>query len=82
MNLIMRADCYSNAPLDDDPEHINNMLQEARREVTRTRPISEEAEPSFTAFAGKYYNKLVEDVNAAMEKRDVDLTVAHVSYRT
>jgi hypothetical protein len=78
MNLIMRADSYANMPLDDDPQHIQQMVEEARREVTRGRDVTQDGEPSFYAFAGRYYHKLVAEVNAALERRDVDLTETHV----
>jgi len=81
MNLIMRADSYANVPLDDDPEHIARMLAEAQYEATRGRGIRAEGAASFNAYAGRYYSKLVTDINGALERRDADLTLAHVSLR-
>jgi len=78
MNLIMRADSYANVPLDDDLEHIARMLAEAQYEATRGRGIRAEGAASFNAYAGRYYSKLVTDINGALERRDVDLTLAHV----
>jgi len=78
MNLIMRADSYRDGPLDDDPEYINGLLGGLRGEATKFRPISADAEHSFNSFAGKYYTRLVMNVNSALERRDVDLTNTHV----
>lgn len=79
INLIMRADPYKNGPLEDSPEAINRLADEARRE-TRNRHFSAEAEETFESLKGKHYSQFVDEVNAAMEQRDADLTSAHVSF--
>lgn len=78
MNLIMRADPHTSGPLDDTPEGIRDLVQEARAELKRDRPLSDEAEKSFSGIGGKMYSGFVNDVNGAMEERDKDLTMLMV----
>lgn len=80
INLILRADPYKDAPLDDSNEEIAALITGAREEVSRNRYLlNEDAEASFTALGGRYYSKFVDDINTAMEERDRDLTMVYVS---
>ena len=76
INLIHRADPYANKPLDCSPEDINNLI---RNTVGGKIPADPVAEADFLAAAGKLYRKYVTDVNDAMEERDINLTLLHVS---
>jgi hypothetical protein len=76
INLIHRADPYQNKPLEDQPEEINNLI---RNTVGGKIPADLVAEADFLADAGKLYTKFVHEVNDAMEERDINLTLLHVS---
>ncbi|TKA63014.1 hypothetical protein B0A49_10164 [Cryomyces minteri] len=71
MNLIMRADLYSDSPLEDGTEEIAEMIN----------PVTEgnvsagfSSHPDYMAQAGKAYTKFVDQVNNAMEARDAGIT--------
>lgn len=78
INLILRADPYQNKPLDDDPEEINNLIQATVAGKLQFPPDTA-AEEDFVADAGKLYTGFVHEVNDAMEERDSNLTLLHVS---
>ena len=79
INLILNADPYRNAPLDDLPNDIASQVAATREEVCSARPIATEAENTFYALAGQTYAKFVEEINGAVEEKDRDLTAMHVS---
>lgn len=79
INLILHANPYHDGPLDDSPEDIRAAVASARERVMQSRPqIVPEAESSFANLAGKAYAEFVEDVNAAVERRDTDQTTVYV----
>jgi len=79
INLVLRADPYTDGPLEDGSEDIATLIASAREEVCRHRPIAINGEQSFGALCGRYYTRFVDDINAAMEERDRDLTMEFVS---
>ena len=79
INLVLRADPYTDGPLADGSEDIATLIASAREEVCRHRPIAIDGEQSFGALSGRYYTSFVNDINAAMEERDRDLTMEFVS---
>lgn len=76
INLIMQADPH-HGPLDDSPEDIARLVNEARA-VVCSRSIAPEAEKSFEALGGRSYSRYVGEVNGALEQRDADLAQAYV----
>lgn len=76
MNLIMRADPYARAPLDDTGDEI---AEEINLLTGGSVPTVPSAQGDYAALVGKTYAKFVEDVNNAMEERDMSLTILHVS---
>lgn len=79
MNLVLQADPYANAPLEEDTEEISKLVAGARDEFYHNRPWGREGEASFSALSGRYYSQFVDDVNTAMEERDKSLTEIYVS---
>lgn len=78
INLILRADPYQNKPLEDDAEEVNNLIQSTVAGKLQF-PADTAAEGDFVADAGKLYTAFVHEVNNAMEERDSNLTLLHVS---
>jgi hypothetical protein len=76
INLIHRADPYANKPLEDSPDAINELI---RTTCGERIPAEEVAQADFLADAGKLYTEFVHEVNDAMEDRDSNLTLLHVS---
>ncbi len=76
MNLIMNADPYSNSPLDESPEGINELINAA---TNGSLAPGSETQADYIAQVGKHYTKFVEEVNDAMEERDCDLAMLMVS---
>ena len=76
INLIHRAELYQNKPLEDGTEDIANLIQSTVGGKVPTDPV---AEADFVADAGKLYTQFVHEVNDALEERDVNLTLLHVS---
>jgi hypothetical protein len=66
MNLITQADPYQPEPLDDSPEAIEGLVENAAAGTPYQSEIS--------SLAGKWYSEFVQDVNEAKEARDVELT--------
>jgi hypothetical protein len=82
IGLILRANPYDNKPLEDDPDEIGNLIQNAvaGSAAAAGKPIPDPvAEGDFVADAGKFYTEFVHEVNNAMEERDVNLTLLQVS---
>jgi len=79
INLIMRADPFNSGALEDSPEAISRLVDEARKETIRNRSLSAEAEVSFEALKGRQYSRFVNEVNGALEDRDAALAMAFVS---
>ena len=79
MNLVLQADPYADAPLEEDTEEISKLVAGARDEFYHNRPWGREGEASFSALSGRYYSQFVDDVNTAMEERDKSLTEIYVS---
>jgi hypothetical protein len=76
ISLIHRANPYQNKPLEDSPDDIADLI---RTTVGNKIPADPVAEADFLADAGKLYTKFVHEVNDALEERDVNLTLLHVS---
>ncbi|KAJ8611338.1 hypothetical protein MRB53_038008 [Persea americana] len=81
INLVLRADPYADAPLEDSPAEIAQLVAAAKEQVCRARPIGQEGESSFAALSGRCYARFVDEVNGAMEERDRDLTQIHNEYQ-
>lgn len=79
MNLIHRSDPFESGPLDSSPETVSILVDEVRKETTRNRPIAAEAEETFAAMKGRFYSQYADEINAAIERRDAELTMAYVS---
>ena len=75
MTLIMRADPYENAPLNDDPQTIADMVEAL---AGTNLPNSEKAKDDFLALAGRRYFEYCQEINQAQERRDADLTLLKV----
>ncbi|KAI9691956.1 MAG: hypothetical protein M1820_009664 [Bogoriella megaspora] len=73
MNLILKADAYVDAPLDDDPDTIQNLIREALGNTAPHQALAASAD--FSAMAGRGYLAFVEKVNQAQEERDAALTM-------
>lgn len=81
MNLIMRADPYKEHPLEDHPDEIADLIA-----ATVGANIHggghgghRRAENDAAPYAGKWYQKFVEEINDAQENRDAQLTLLEVS---
>ena len=79
INMILRAQPYQHEPLPDTAKEIQEQADVIREEICKHRPIPETARKSFDALVGKNFSAFVQDVNAAMERRDRDLTMLYVS---
>lgn len=78
MNLILQADPYGDAPLEEDGQHIAKLVARARDEFHASRPWGPEGEASFSASSGKHYSRFVNSINTAMEERDAELAQVYV----
>lgn len=82
MSYITEADPYDNKPLDDLSdniiENINKTVSSNSQGGQRAAPV--ESQPRFQAppRAGKWAATFVQEVNAAMEERDAQLTLVAV----
>jgi hypothetical protein len=75
MNLIMKADPFSNKPLED----AGAEAAELTASVTGgSIPGAPSPQGDFAAQVGRYYSGFVDGVNDAMEERDVALTMLFV----
>ena len=82
MTLIMRADPYSQGPLDDSGEDIANLVAAATGGAAFVSGGGlsghRRGDLDGTALAGMWYAKFVEETNDAMELRDTCLTMLEV----
>jgi hypothetical protein len=77
INLIMKADPYANTPLDDSGEQASDLIAQI---MGNNVPSAPSAGTDYIAQCGKHYARFVDAVNDAMEERDYNLTMLHVSY--
>jgi hypothetical protein len=75
INLITKADCYANKPLDDGGEEASELVAQIMGNAVPTAPS---AGTDYIAQCGKYYSRFVDAVNDAMEERDYNLTMLWV----
>lgn len=75
MNLIMRADPYSDSPLDDTGDDVAEQMNAV---LGQSSPSVPSAQSDYAAMAGRSYSRFVEEVNNAMEERDAQLTQIYV----
>ncbi|KAF2458743.1 Sds3-like-domain-containing protein [Lineolata rhizophorae] len=68
VNLIMKANLFGNAPLDDSGRDIQEQIEQMMGGV-----VSPE-QKDYVAQAGRFYGDFVTQVNNAMEERDIELT--------
>ena len=66
MNLITQADPYNPEPLEDSPDEIARMIDEAAAGTQYQGDMSK--------MAGRWYSEFVHEVNEAKEAKDVELT--------
>ena len=76
INLIMKADPYANTPLDDSGEQASDLIAQI---MGTNVPSAPSAGTDYIAQCGKHYARFVDAVNDAMEERDYNLTMLHVS---
>jgi hypothetical protein len=76
INLIMKADPYANESLDDGGEEAAELISTI---MGNNVPSAPSAGTDYIAQCGKHYARFVDAVNDAMEERDYNLTMLHVS---
>ncbi|KAH7383303.1 Sds3-like-domain-containing protein [Pyrenochaeta sp. MPI-SDFR-AT-0127] len=74
INLIMKADPYSNKPLDDGGEEASELISQI---MGNNVPSAPSAGTDYIAQCGKHYSRFVDAVNDAMEERDYNLTMLY-----
>lgn len=81
MNLIMRADPYKERPLEDHPDEITELIATTVGANVHGAGHGghRRAENDAAPYAGKWYQKFVEEINDAQENRDAQLTLLEVS---
>lgn len=72
MNLITQADPYNPEPLDDSPDEIARMVEEAASATPYQADMSK--------MAGRWYSEFVHEVNEAKEAKEIELTQLMVSH--
>lgn len=72
MHLITEADVYDKAPLEDNGEEIQRLVEEIASRTT-IKPMGPPER------AGRVYSEFVKEINNAVEQRDADLTTHMVS---
>ncbi|KAH9864026.1 hypothetical protein J1614_009959 [Plenodomus biglobosus] len=72
INLITKADPYTNKPLEDGGEEAAELIAQIMGNNVPTAPS---AGTDYVAQCGKYYSRFVDAVNDAMEERDYNLTM-------
>jgi len=76
MTLVLRADPYSDGPLEDGGDDIRGLVDG----IIGGQGVGDEAaQRDFLALAGKRYRDFVREANDALEQRDADLVALHVS---
>jgi hypothetical protein len=78
INLILKADPYTNKPLEDAGDEASELITSIMGTTALTAPS---AGTDYVAQCGKYYGRFVDSVNDAIEDRDRDLTMLFVSLR-
>ncbi|GAB7358884.1 hypothetical protein MBLNU230_g4107t1 [Neophaeotheca triangularis] len=76
MTLILRADPYNGAPLEDGGEEIAQMVRDLGANVQGDTQARED----FDALAGVRYREFVREVNDQIEVRDAELTALRNNY--
>ena|SRR2546423_1322384 len=66
MNLITQADPYNPEPLEDSPDEIAKMVEEAAAGTSYQAEMSK--------MAGRWYSEFVHEVNDAKEAKEIELT--------
>ncbi|KZF25290.1 hypothetical protein L228DRAFT_280542 [Xylona heveae TC161] len=77
MNLIMRANPYSEAPLDDMGDDIAEVVSAALGGGSNGQW---RLDGDAAALSGRWYSKFTDEVNDAMEDRDANLTMLEHRY--
>ncbi|KAL1600445.1 hypothetical protein SLS60_006831 [Paraconiothyrium brasiliense] len=72
INLILKADPYTNKPLEDAGEEASELITSI---MGNNAPTAPSAGTDYVAQCGKYYGRFVDSVNDAIEDRDRDLTM-------
>lgn len=75
MTLVLRADPYENAPLDDSPQAIEELIEAITGGAV---PSTKAAKDDYQVLAGKRYYEYCQLINKAQEQRDADLTALKV----
>jgi len=75
MTLVIRADPYEDAPLEDNPAVIQELVDAVMGDKL---PSGKAAREDFYALAGRRYYQYCQEINQAQEKRDADLTMLKV----
>ncbi|ORY13031.1 Sds3-like-domain-containing protein [Clohesyomyces aquaticus] len=70
--LILKADPYSNKPLEDGGAEANELIAQV---MGTNMPAAPSAATDYIAQVGKHYMRFVEAVNDALEERDFNLTM-------
>ena len=76
MTLVLRADPYSDAPLEEGSEELRTMVESMMGPTVASG--DEGAERDYMALAGRRYREFVREGNDALERRDAELTALHV----
>lgn len=74
MNLVTQANPYNPEPIDDDPDHIQRMVE---LQAAGTPYQSE-----LSSLAGRWYTEFVHEVNDAKQEKELALIELHVSSTT
>jgi len=77
ISLILKADPYTNKPLEDSGEEASELIAQIMGNNVPTAPS---AGTDYMAQCGKQYARFVDAVNDAIEERDYNLTLLHVSH--
>lgn len=76
MTMIIRADPYESAPLDDSADAISHQVESF---PSNGLVVGSPAHQDYLALAGRRYHEYVQNINQAMEQRDADLVALKVS---
>jgi hypothetical protein len=75
INLIMKADPYTNQPLEDGGDEASELISQI---MGNNVPIAPSAGTDYIAQCGRHYSRFVDAANDAMEERDYNLTMLYV----